>query len=374
MESPFGNHGDAETFLARAELLFDLDRFDEAREELGGALSADPAHVPSLTLLAILELQVGKHDDALTAASAALAAEPTHDTARLARGHALALLRRTEEALDAATEIQDLYPESWWHNVHYALIVRESRNGQDALDAAWVAVRLAPEDARAHIALARVAVDLGLTDLAERALATAERLDPGVSSILEGELGPQLLRGSPNSSRRTHTGAKDEWAAASTTKRQRPKLPEPARNVLRIAGMIGIVIPLLAGCISGGQQSTARIVAGLGAVAGAFALVMVFQRLPESLRDELRVMIDTDKLLGLAVALAACGPLLAGVYAATGTTFLLAIAMLAGFGALMVAFMHGRLPATGRCTSPGTCPPSPGVCRPRSRRRPGGPR
>lgn len=342
MESPYGSLGDAETYLARAELLFDLDRFDDAREELGGALSADPAHVPSLTLLAILELQVGKHDDALTAASAALAAEPTHDTARLARGHALALLHRTGEALDTAAEIQERHPESWWHNVHYALIVRESRNGQDALDAAWVAVRLAPEDARAHLALARVAVDLGLTDLAERALSAAERLDPGVSSILEGDLGPRLLRGSPANARRTHTGPKDELHSRPP-KPERPALPDPVRGLLRLAGFIGIIVPTLAAWISGGQQDTARIVAGLGAAGGLVALFMAFQRLPVHLREQIRVMIDTDKSLGLAVALAACGPLLSAAYAATGMLFLLVIALGAGFGALIVTYFRTRL-------------------------------
>ncbi|MGH8875855.1 MAG: hypothetical protein ACRD0P_00680 [Stackebrandtia sp.] len=341
MDPAFGNLGDADTYLARAELLFDLDRYDEAREELGGALSADPAHVQSLTLLAILELQVDNHDDALTAASAALAAEPTYDAARLARGHALALLHRTEEALDAAKEIQSRHPESWWHNVHYALMLRESRNGQDALDAAWVAVRLAPEDARAHLALAQVSVTLGLADLAERALATAERLDPGVSALLEGDLGPQLLRGSPHNSRRTHAAGTDPLSPAAAESERKP-LPEPARAVLRIASAIGIVIPVIAACISGGQQNSARIVAGLGAVGGVFALIILFQKLPDPLREDLRNMIETDRLLGLGVVLAACAPLLSGVYALTGTTWLLAVAMLAGFGALAITYLHRR--------------------------------
>ncbi|MGH8883121.1 MAG: tetratricopeptide repeat protein, partial [Stackebrandtia sp.] len=339
VDSPFGNIGDASTYLARAELMFDLDRFDEARDELGGALSNDPAHVPSLTLLAILELQVGNYDDALTAASAALAAEPTHETAVLARAHALALLHRTDEALAAAGEIQQRYPESWWHNVHYALVVREARNGQDALDAAWAAVRLAPEEARAHLALAMVAATLQLNDLAERALAAAARFDPDVDTALDGELGPGLLRGTPNSAPRNRPRRDSDLAAGRP---QRGPLPWQLQRALRIAAAIGIAVPVIAALMSGGQPDGARLIAGIGAVAGIIGLVMMLKKLPGDLRDALRVMIDQDKLLGAAVVAAGCGPVLAGVFAVTGMVFALGLAVIAGMVTIGITLLHGR--------------------------------
>lgn len=334
MNSQYDSVGDASTFLARAELMFDLDRFDEAREEIAGAISADPAHVPALTLLAILELQVGNYDDALTASSAALAAEPTHDLAVLARAHSLALLHRNAEALSAADEIQQRYAESWWHNVHYALIIREVRNGQDALDAAWAAVHLEPDEARAHLTLAVIAATLGVDDLADRALAAASRLNPDIDSLLQGELGPTLLRNGPGAIR----GARQPDIFAAEPKEHEP-LPEPLQRCLRIAGAVGVAIPMLAAIISGGEAGLARIVAGIGAVAGIVAIAMLVKRLPTELQTGLGDRIDHDKVFGLAVLAAACGPVLAVLYAFTGVVYLLGIAAFAGLATFGVTLL-----------------------------------
>jgi tetratricopeptide (TPR) repeat protein len=344
VNSSFGNIGDADTYLARAELMVELDRFDEAREELGGALSADPAHVPALTLLAIVELQVGNYDDALTAAEAALRAEPTHEPALLARGHALALMRRPNDALDVAEEIQRKYPESWWHNVHYALIVRESRNGQDALDAAWVAVRIAPEEARAHLTLALVAATLGLDDLADRALAAARRLDPGIIPLVEDDtqLGPKLLRDNPDApSTARRRARRDEWEYGPARK-ARARIPAPVRRSLSIAAAIGVGVPIVAAGLSNGQPTAARVIAAIGAVLGLIGLYFVTRQIPVHIKDGLRISIDRDRVLALGVIAAGCAPLLSLVYAATGVVYLLAGAMAAGFVALGVAFMRGR--------------------------------
>ncbi len=342
MDSPYENLGDAATYVARAELMFELERYDEAREELGGALSVDPANVEALTLLAILELQVENYDDALTAASSALAAEPTHERAVLARAHALALLHRTDEALDAAEALQQWYPDSWWYNMHYALIVREARNGQDALDAAWAAVRLAPEEARAHLALAVVAATLGLDDLANRALSAAARFDPNIDVTLEGELGPTLLRHGPDA-----THARPRASATASNDTQEPKnsstpLPEGIDRLLRTAAAVGLALPMLVACVSQGESGVMRTVAAIGSIAAVVGLVIYGKRLPKHVWDETRARIDEDKLFGLLFAVGAASPVLTMLYAISGYLYALGIATLTGMATLGLLVMRTR--------------------------------
>lgn len=342
MDSPYDNIGDAATFVARAELMFDLERYDEARDELGGALSLDPANVEALTLLAIVELQVENYDEALTAASSALDAEPTHERAVLARAHALALLHRTNEALDAADSLQQWYPDSWWYNMHYALIVREARNGQDALDAAWAAVRLAPEEARAHLTLAVVAATLGLDDLANRALSAAARFDPNIDATLEGELGPTLLRYGPDASH-----ARPRPQSTSNDAPRRPSLsakplPDGFDRLLRAAAAIGIALPMLVVCASQGESAVMRTIAALGSIGAGVGLFIYARRLPKHVWDETRTRIDEDKLFGLMLVVAAASPVLTMLYAVSGLLYALGIATLTGMATLGLLVMRTR--------------------------------
>ncbi|GAA4914227.1 hypothetical protein LX16_5230 [Stackebrandtia albiflava] len=334
MNSSFGNIGDADTHLTRAEMMFELDRFDEAREELGGALSSDPAHVPSLTLLAVLEMLVGNNEEALTAATAALAAEPTHEPAILARAHALALTRRTDQALRAADEIQQRAPESWWHNVHHALVVFEAKNGQDALDSAWVAVKLAPEEPRAHLTLWAVAGALGLDDLAKRARKTARRLNAAITTV-GWPLGPALLRGRPD--RPFTAGLVEDAPGAPRRATPTTSLPSGIRRLLRTAGGIGILLPVMVSLWSGGDVSTGRTWAGVATVIAIILLVVMWRRLPPEVATQLRVVADHDQLAGFGIVAAVVAPLLTGAFALTGAVWLLGLAVVAGLAAIGVA-------------------------------------
>ncbi|MGH8793569.1 MAG: tetratricopeptide repeat protein [Stackebrandtia sp.] len=339
MTSPYGDLGGAPAYLARAELLFDLDRFDEAREELVGALATDPAHVPSLTLSALLELQVGRYEEALTAASAATAAEPTHEPAVIARAYALAYSRRPDEAIAVAEEMQARHPDSWWHNVHFALIVRDSRNGQPALDAAWAATRQAPEEARSHLALAAVASALGVEDLAERAAAAAERREPGVAELLlTDNLGPRLLRGSPHKPTTVRSAVRDDWTAAGD-RPERPPLPHELRRALNRAGIVNIAVPL-ALALLGGTSSFGQILGVLAALGGGAGVFFIFRRLPQEIKENLRAAAAVDRLLGLGLAAAWAGPVLVAGFAFTGVPQLLAGCVIAGFGALAISRFH----------------------------------
>jgi len=332
------NLGDAATYLARAELLFDLNRYDEARDELGGALSHDPAHVPSLTLLAILEMLVENHAEALTAATAAVAAEPTYEPAILARAHALALSRNTDQALAAAEEIQQRYSESWWHQVHYALVVQEARNSQDALDAAWVAVRLAPEEPRAHLTLAVVSGYLGLEELSQRAAAAAKRLNPAVMPMLSGPVGPLMLRGRPD--RPVVVGMPP--AESPEEQMRRAPLSEPLRRVLRLGAGVAVIAPLLVAGFSGGESGFGALIAVIIAVLGVVALAFVWRKMPDPEQEGLRVEAQQDRVVTLAIGCIAAGPILTALFGLLGNPLLLAGSIAAGMVVLGLALLYRR--------------------------------
>ncbi|QSB04992.1 tetratricopeptide repeat protein [Natronoglycomyces albus] len=171
--------------LERAELMYDLGQLPDAKHEVEAALHIDPFHTDANAMKAVVELADGDADNALASAGTALQLDPYHSRAMITRGYALAALKRRDEAMQAAANILDTDHSSWLYQVHYALITRQVKNGQHTIDAAWNAVHLAPDEPRAHLALAVVAADLGLDDLSKRALAAAQRLDPEAITKVE---------------------------------------------------------------------------------------------------------------------------------------------------------------------------------------------
>src|SRR5690606_13561000 len=153
--------------LRQAEMMYDLDRLPEARAEVDAALRIDPLDADANTMAAVVALAELDPDQALVYAGAALARNPQHHRAMITRGYALADADRREEARQAAASLLDLDRTSWLYHIHYALITRRAGAGQPALDAAWNAVNLAPEQPRTHLTLAAVAESLDLDDLAQ---------------------------------------------------------------------------------------------------------------------------------------------------------------------------------------------------------------
>ncbi len=188
--------GDVARYLQRADLLDDLGRYDEAAQELREALRLRPDHPEPLAMLGLIELRAGRTEAALEPVDAALAIDPGHLLAQVVRGHTLAELGRTEDALDAADLLLARDPGSWYNQLHFAAIVRRVRNGQAALDAAWRAVELAPEQPETHLVLGAVAAGLGLTELAERAYGKARQLDPDAATS-GGDYGMAVIRDVP---------------------------------------------------------------------------------------------------------------------------------------------------------------------------------
>ncbi|GIF11171.1 hypothetical protein FHX34_1011073 [Actinoplanes teichomyceticus] len=165
----------------RALLLADLGRYDEAAEEIAAGLSAAPSATPDecalLATLARIHLAAEQPVEALAAAERAAATGPATVAPLVVRAMALTDSRRFGEAARVAGEILRTWPEDAYAQRTGAALLSESRNGQEALNAAWNGVRIAPTEAEAHLVLAVVAARLRLFDLAQRAYAEALELD-----------------------------------------------------------------------------------------------------------------------------------------------------------------------------------------------------
>ncbi|BCJ43237.1 hypothetical protein GCM10010168_00210 [Actinoplanes ianthinogenes] len=150
----------------------------------GGGSAGDSgtgaAEIALLATLARIHLAAEQPVEALAAAERAAAAAPGELSPLVVRAMALTDSRRYAEAAQLAGEILRAWPEDPYAQRTGAALLSESRNGQEALNAAWNGVRVAPADAEAHLVLAVVAARLRLFDLAQRAYAESLDLDPAI--------------------------------------------------------------------------------------------------------------------------------------------------------------------------------------------------
>jgi Flp pilus assembly protein TadD len=166
-----------EEYRQRALLLADLGRYDEAAGEIAAGLSDAPNDPGLLATLARVHLAAEQPAEALVAADRAATAAPHTLPTLVVRAMALSDNQRYGDAAQVATDILRHWPGDAYAQRTGAALLSESRNGQEALNAAWNGVRVAPSEAEAHLVLAVVAARLRLFDLAQRAYAEALDLD-----------------------------------------------------------------------------------------------------------------------------------------------------------------------------------------------------
>lgn len=198
----------ARFWLRLAELQFDLERFTDALRALEYALRLEPGNSAALLLAsaALLEtgdyqrasqladqvanlgdgnrlaalsnksaalLRLGRFDDALTAADAALAADENQATAHSNRGSALFGLGRNEEALAAFDQALALRPGHAVTSTNRAAVLRALQRPVEALAATDEALAAQPDFPAAQLNRAAALLDLDRND---EALAALDRL------------------------------------------------------------------------------------------------------------------------------------------------------------------------------------------------------
>jgi tetratricopeptide (TPR) repeat protein len=356
-----------EQYRQRALLLADLGRYDEAAEELAAGLSVAPTEPDLLTTLARVHLAAEQPLEALTAAERAAAAAPDAIGPLAARAMALADLRRFAEAAEIGLGMLRRWPADAYAQRTGSALLSETRNGQDALNAAWAAVRLSPTDAETHLVLAVVAARLRLFDLAQQAYAEALDLDPALGDA-QRDLGVVRLE------RRRWAKGLEEVADAAALAAPEPRLPEPnpeaaaradpepplivsrptgpvldsaedsaaaIRQAVLAAANATMVAALLVALMATASVGASRVWA---AVVGVALLVAVggwlTRRLVEPVPTALGRLWAGDRRLAIAAYLAAAAPLVIVAYALVSGPIPLVAAIVVAAPAAILARRH----------------------------------
>jgi Flp pilus assembly protein TadD len=340
-----------EQYRQRALLMADLGRYDEAVTEVAAGLAAAPGDAGLLSTLARVHVIAEQPADALVAAELAAAAAPGTMEPLVIRAMALADERRFPEAAQVAADILATWPDDAYAQRTGAALLSESRNGQEALNAAWNGVRLTPADAEAHLVLAVVAARLRLFDLAQRAYGEALELDTAIGAA-QRDVGVVRLE------RRRWALALEEAAdeaIAAADPVEPPQqavqvsLPGPvldrfgetvvacrqavlySSNSVLIAAVLTAVMTLV-------SAGVARMWGGVIGVAVLVAVgVWLVRALPEPLGPAVRRVSRSSRGLTFAICAAALAPVGLLVFAVTGGVVPLVAAMVvAGMAELVV--------------------------------------
>jgi tetratricopeptide (TPR) repeat protein len=166
--------------LARARTLIDLRRYAEAESTLRALLAQEPEDAEVVRLLADVVGDLGRYDEQEQLARRAVALEPDAVWGHQVLADALVHKLDQAGAVAAAQRCVELDPSSWISHYTLARALRVGRlpRTRDALDAANVAVSLAPHSADAHNLAGVCLSDLNLDAEARRAYANALRIDP----------------------------------------------------------------------------------------------------------------------------------------------------------------------------------------------------
>ncbi|MGW2020204.1 tetratricopeptide repeat protein [Streptomyces sp. NPDC001927] len=171
----------------RAELLYDMGRYGESREQVARRIAEAPDDHHALVLLARCLIAEDRCAEGQAAADAALTHAPDFAFGHYIRGVALRHQGRPHDAEEAMRETIRLDPDYWAPRAVRAELmpfVRDRFPGGDAaavaegLAEAQEAVRLGPDETRAWEALYKLALFNRRPDLADEAVRQLLRIDP----------------------------------------------------------------------------------------------------------------------------------------------------------------------------------------------------
>lgn len=180
------------TGLAKADHLLDLGRYAEGQRILAGLLAEHPDDAQVLLLLARAHLGLEQPELALSAARAAISAEPEAPSGWLLAGLALQVLDRGDEAVRHGQEGVRLAPEDYRSHLVLARIASKGPATRPlARAAALAAAQRAPEEPETHYVLGSIALTQGDRPTAERAFRQTLALQPD-HALASNDLGVVL--------------------------------------------------------------------------------------------------------------------------------------------------------------------------------------
>jgi tetratricopeptide (TPR) repeat protein len=296
---------------ARAQVMLDLKRHDEAAALLRGIVAADPDDGRAWCLLAGALLGARQLPDAAEAAGRAAELRPSDDwpyrlmcMTRIHQGHGYL-------AETAAREAVRLAPSGWRSHVCLAeakLAVKTDFDGAER--AAAEARRLAPNEPEVYVLSGRISLARGerraARDYQEQALA----LNPSHSEAMN-QLGRIALRrpGSPQAARHFIQAARSAPKVGIYGQNVAVAVRHAVSRVVYLASLASWVVVLLNWT---GRAGRTPVVAGLAAIAvlsGGLGAVQL-ARMPAEVRQLLR-----SRTVGLALGVAYAPILLAVVVA-----------------------------------------------------------
>lgn len=166
--------------VARAEMLVELNRPEEALELLARAIAQNPDDGHAWCVKSLAHIKQKDYAAALEAAGAAASRAPEdpwpHQLACVAL---LDVPGRAQDAIAAARESVRLAPDEW--RCHYLLglaLVDHPRHMDEAMDASERALELAPHEPEVHNLAGDVAIANGCKDAAREHFQRALSIDP----------------------------------------------------------------------------------------------------------------------------------------------------------------------------------------------------
>ena len=168
-----------EDVLARARVLADLDRHDEAGPLLAEALAADPDNEDGLALFSRVLVTRRRFQEAETAVERLLRAHPESLRGLMLMARVKCMLDRDPEGLPFARRAVELYPANVTALETLADVLQQVTHGSaEALDVLQRALELDPESAYAHRLTGEIHLDLAQYPEAESWLLRALAITP----------------------------------------------------------------------------------------------------------------------------------------------------------------------------------------------------
>jgi Tfp pilus assembly protein PilF len=333
--------------IALARLQLQRGEAGAAADLLGPVLAAEPDHVTALVLMTHAQLALEKPDLAHEVAARAVQHAPESAEALTALSRTLTALGRHDEAIAMAqAAVARQADNPYRHNRLAWALMEQGQGAVEAEHAAREAVRLGPDEADFRITYAMVMKQLNLPDRARQALRDALRIDPE-NAIARHELAAfDVVHRNPFALRRLARGVTGLVAALRADPRQeasRHLLDAALRQFLVYTAIIMVVFAYLGWRVSDDSAGWARALAATAALAPAGYAGYFLARLDPVLRSYLKEVVSRQRAASSAAALALALLLVATVAPAGWLPVLLGVASLAGFAVRLLTSMVPRV-------------------------------